>query len=116
MAEAVKVWSIKNQPIADLQSIQEFEIFTGKEPNILSIQLDWEGLTGTLDSTVQVLQKNDPALKWSEIQELSVILSTASDSIILENSEWGGEVLGIKVTKNNCTGGILNVVTIAKNK
>lgn len=52
MAESVKVWSIKNQPIADLQAVQEFEIFTGKEPNILSIQLDWEGLTGTLDATV----------------------------------------------------------------
>ena len=50
------------------------------------------GAAGTTDSTVQVLQKNDPALKWSEIQELSVILSTASDSIILENSEWGGLV------------------------
>ena len=116
MAEAIKRKPIEGFDLSTISGIRDFTIFTGMEPNIVSVHLDWEGLTGTLDATIQVLQKNDVNLKWSEISELSVILDTASDAIILENSEWGGEVLGIRVTMNNCTGGTLNVTVIAKNK
>lgn len=116
MNKVVKTKPITNNSISTFPTVRDFTIFSGKNQNIVSIHVDWEGLTGTLDATIQILQKNDDLLKWVEISELSVILDTASDSIILENSEWGGETLGLRFTKNNCTGGVLNVVVIAKDK
>jgi hypothetical protein len=116
MSESIKSFPIKNYDLSQINSEQEFTILTSKNSNLISIHLDWEGLTGGLDASVEVIQKNDITLKWVELPDLSIIMDTASDSIILEDSEWGGEVLGIKVTMNSCTGGRLNCVVIGKNK
>ena len=105
MSESVKDVALYQYELSQINSTQEFTVFKSKNVNIVSIHLDWEDLTGSLDASVQIIQKNDDRLKWAELADLSIVMDSASDSVILEDSEWGGEVLGIKVTMNSCTGG-----------
>lgn len=104
----------------DLSGIQTSNIYDlggGINYNLISVQLDWDSLTGnTLNATVKLLQRNDVNMKWSELSELSVVMDSASDTSILENSDWGGQHLGVLITMNDCTGGNLNIVTISKVK
>ena len=116
MSESVKSIPIWEYDISTINTQIDFNIFSGKNPNSVSIQLDWEGLTGTLDASLQIIQRNDERLKWVNVTGLSHIMDVASDSIMLENTEWGGENMGLRLIKNGCTGGKISIVVIAKNK
>jgi hypothetical protein len=81
----------------------------------VEVQVDWAGLTGTLDGTVQIQQRGASDMQWvclqpTEVDPGSMIktLNTAAGSYVFTLWSFTGENLRILFTKNNCTGGTLN--------
>lgn len=84
--------------------------------NIISVQLEISGLTGTLDGSVQLKQRNSKNTSFVIIPNTLDDLDTADDSIIIETAEFGGKNIAISFTKGNITGGNINIYLVAKRK
>jgi hypothetical protein len=80
----------------------------------LSVQVDWLGLTGTLDATAKLKQTNSREVAFSEIPSLNFAMSAAAGNQILETFEFSGRFVALDVTMNGCTGGTISVSVTAK--
>lgn len=116
MAEAVKRFPLKNYDLSEVNGSVEIALIEALNYNSVSVQLDWKNLTGTLDATIQFIQRNDYSLRWVNQPILAHIMDSASDSIILESLDYTCDVLGVRITMNGCTGGEISSVVIVKNK
>ena len=83
--------------------------------NIVSIQIAWEGLTGTLDGVLTVQQRNADFLPWQDTT-LTANVDSAAGTHIFENIEFGGESLNLKFALTGITGGTVSIVCIGKRK
>jgi hypothetical protein len=83
-----------------------------KQQDRVEVQVDWAGLTGTLDTTVQIQQRGEGTMQWNCIDatdgNLLKILKTAAGTFTFTMWTWTGDDLRVLITKNNCTGGTLN--------
>jgi hypothetical protein len=82
---------------------------------ILQVQVDWDGLTGTLDSYVKILQRNQSTMGWTCLDtvaisssRMKIILNSASGHHTFTFLIWGAVDFQFLYVKNNCTGGIIN--------
>lgn len=83
----------------------------------ISIQHEWESLTGTLNATIDFQQKNsEEAETYATVEDIRITMNAAADSSIQEHVAFAGSHINILITKNNMTGGLLNSYLVAKVK
>jgi len=83
----------------------------------ISIQHVWTGVTGTLDATIDLQQKNAAAATvYDTVTDLQVLVDSASGSETAEHVAFGGAYINVLITENNITGGTLNSYLVAKKK
>ena len=83
--------------------------------DIFSIQMVWEGLTGTLDAVIKVQGSNfNPGANIFDDLGLEKILDSASDSHTLIDEKFPFEHGGIDIKKNGVTGGKVTLALFAK--
>jgi hypothetical protein len=83
----------------------------------ISIQHEWESVTGTLDATIDFQLKNSSdATLYRKLEDIPVPITTAVDSSIQEHVSFAGSYINILITINNVTGGLLNSYLVAKSK
>jgi hypothetical protein len=81
---------------------------------VVNIQVDWSGLTGTLDGYIKISQRNESTMQWlcvdstSTTNSFKITLSTATGHHDFLLPYWGGSDFQILFVKNNCTGGYIN--------
>jgi len=77
----------------------------------IEIQVDWINLTGTLDAKVEVFQRLESTMEYRIIDLIETIkvMNTTSDGVFFPLWKWCGLDLKIVVTRNNTTGGTVNV-------
>jgi len=83
--------------------------------NIVSIQVAWKDLTGTLNGELTLQQRNADFLPWQETT-LAANVDSAESTHIFENIEFGGESLNLKFDLAGITGGTVSIVYIGKRK
>lgn len=96
--------------------LRNFFLGSYSEYNIISVQVEWKNLTGTLNSSVKIQQKAAEMALFADIPTLNFVLDSADGTKVLEGTEWGSEDLNLVFNLNNCTGGTLSIVVIAKSK
>jgi hypothetical protein len=81
----------------------------------LQVQVDWVGLTGTLDGYLKVLQRGESSMAFTCLDTVStspsnmkIVLSATTGHYTFTYWAWGAADVQILFVKNNCTGGIIN--------
>ena len=101
--------------INTLGSTEDFVIRDSlKGFSIISVQVVWSGLTGTLDGTVDLIQSNDS--ETFDEMGVGTTLSTAASSATIERLNFGGKFAGLRFVKTGITGGTLSAIMIVKRK
>ena len=79
----------------------------------VEVQIDWAGLTGTLNATLLIQQRGYDDMQWNSLDategNMLKTLSTASGSVTITLWTWTGSDLRLLITKNGCTAGIINI-------
>jgi hypothetical protein len=107
--QIVKSLNIANVTISHSDSIKYLN-----NCKALEIQVDWSGLTGTLNSYIKIMQRNAVTMKWlcvdtaSNDQSFKIVLSTTSGSHLFSFPWWTGSDFEILFVKNSTTGGYIN--------
>jgi hypothetical protein len=111
---------VEDRDISDFVSytdgIKRWEVIGLQDWNMLSIQIDWSGLTGTLDAIVQIQMRNKAGMNWNNFTPLTKILDSAAGAHFFEDVDFTGQDVAVKLTMNNCTGGNFTAVMILKKK
>jgi len=81
---------------------------------VLSIQAEWSGLTGTLDGTLDLIQSH--TFKKFDLLGVQSVMTAASDSSTMERLNFGGKFAGIRFAKTGITAGLLTLTLIVKRK
>jgi hypothetical protein len=106
----------KTITVADKQSIEDvLPTMLQKsfyEYRTVSVQVDWRGLTGTLDGVVQLTQSNSST--FIDISGKLANLGTENGTKIIELIDFSTAKLGITFDVGGITGGDLTVVVVAK--
>lgn len=82
----------------------------------VEVQVDWAGLTGTLNGTVQIQQRGESTMQWTCLQPTEAdagnmikTLATAAGSYTFTLWAFTGANLRVLFTKTGITAGTLNV-------
>jgi hypothetical protein len=105
---------IKEIDMATIGATEEVNIFDefSWAAQLVSCQVISEGLTGTLDGTVDLQQSNDGE-SYDQLG-IQTSLTSASESNTLQKADFSGKYLGVLVTKGQITGGTVKLVFIVK--
>lgn len=79
---------------------------------LVSCQVVSEGLTGTLNGTVDLQQSND-GVNY-DLLGIQTNLSVANGSNTLQKSDFSGKYLGVLITKSSLSGGKIKLIFIVK--
>jgi len=79
--------------------------------NRVEVQIDWSGLTGTLDANIQIQQRMAIGMNYTcvDVESLLKIMDTSSGSFTFLMYQWTAQAMNILINKNGCTGGTINV-------
>ena len=79
----------------------------------ISFQVEWTGLTGTLNGTV-ALQQSHRGVFYDIINDQTITLNSASGSTTLAEYDFSGRYAAVDFVKSGITGGIMTITFIAK--
>jgi len=100
---------ISNLDISTVTNYIEKEINPGNSCRV-EIQVDWSNLTGTLDCEIAVYERvSNMSMYLLAYDDSTEVCSTASGNHIFLWPDWMGDCIKIRITKNNTTGGIINI-------
>jgi hypothetical protein len=106
---------INSYPIANITDTLKVEIPNLQMFHLIEIQVDWKGLTGTLNSKIMLQQRDESSMNWVCIQPVetdpgnmveTITATTGSYPFILW--AWCASDLRILFIRNGVTGGYLN--------
>jgi len=102
-----KVLTISNFSTASATT--EYEELKLINVDRIEIQVDWAGLTGTLDGVINIFQRQESSMTYilADAVEMSALLDTASGSKLFTLWKWTASDIKIQIVKNNLTGGSL---------
>lgn len=105
---------IKDIDVASIGATESVNIFDefSWAAQLISCQVVAEGLTGTLDGTVDLQQSNDG--ENYDTLGVQATTSSANGSETLSKADFSGKYLGALITKNGLTGGTIKLVFIVK--
>lgn len=104
----------KELDVASIGAIEEVNIFDefSWAAQLISCQVVSEGLTGTLNGTVDIHQSNDG--ENYDLLGVQSNLSSSDESNTLQRSDFSGKYLGALITKGGITGGKIKLIFIVK--
>lgn len=81
--------------------------------NAVSVQVEFAGLTGTLDAVIE-LQQSNRGVTYDTVT--STVLNVANGSSVIQSTDFVGRYMSIELSKNNCTGGTVTLSVVVKVK
>lgn len=80
----------------------------------LSVEIDWAGLTGTLNGSVKLQVSNSAGVRWTDKSGATNAVTTASASVVFSAVNVTEQIYRVVYTHGGITGGTINCYVLAK--